>query len=247
MHVAMTAIFDPSTMDGRLRVLEDQVVHRIAAVPGPAVPASLVAGALPAQPPDLGGGPRLRPRLPHPSDRSPEPGRPPRAGRDGRPDRQHAAGPEPAPLGALRRRGPGRRQHRGGHQDAPLRGRRGVGRRADGEPVRPRAGRARPRPSAAPGARADPVRRRDAAACAHVARPAHGRHRAPPRHHAEDRLRPRVTPPRPRRRRRRRAPDRPAHAVERADHRRIAACRSPGSSSRTSRRSRTRWAARSTT
>ena len=139
MHVAMTAIFDPSTVpDGySFEKVKEFIQSRLHLVPPfrrrvVEVPFRLNH--------DLGRGPGLRPRLPHPPDRDPEPGWPPRARRPRRADRQHAARPQPSPVGAVRGGGPGRGQHRRRHQDAPLRGGRRVRRRADGQPVRLRPG-----------------------------------------------------------------------------------------------------------
>ena len=161
MHVAMTAIFDPSTMQGgyEFQAIKDFIESRLHLVPP--FRRRIVSVPFRLEPPDLGGGPGLRPRLPHPSHRSPEPRRAPGAGRGGRADRQHPTRPEPTALGAVRRRGPGRRQHRCGHEDAPLRRGRRVGCGADGQPVRPRPRRAGARSAGAADAGADPVRHAD--------------------------------------------------------------------------------------
>ena len=77
MHVASTAVFDPSTVPGRLLVRQGEGAGRQPAPPAAAVPPPAGRGAVRAAPPAVDRGPRLRPRLPR------APGRPARAGRRG--------------------------------------------------------------------------------------------------------------------------------------------------------------------
>ena len=162
MHVAMTMIFDPSTMPGGYSF--EQVKEFIGA-------------ALHLVPPFRRRLVEVPFRLHHPLwVEDPDfdldyhirriggarPGRPSRAGRAGRPDRQHAARPQPSAVGAVGRRGPERRQRRRGHQGPPLRDRRRLRRRADGPPLRPRAGAGASRPGAEREPERDPDRPRAA-------------------------------------------------------------------------------------
>ena len=107
MHVAMTLVFDPSTVPGGLLLREDQGGHRHPHPLRPGVPAPAGRGAVPAGPPGLGGRPRLRHRLPRAAGRAPRAGRAARAGRPGRRHRRPPARPFEAAVGDLDRRGAG--------------------------------------------------------------------------------------------------------------------------------------------
>ncbi len=76
-------------------------------------------------PSDVAGELRGRPDLPRAALSGRQSRRAARARRGGRPDRQHAAGPQPAAVGDVLHRGPGRRPNRGARQDPSRAGRRG--------------------------------------------------------------------------------------------------------------------------
>ena len=114
---------------------------RVAARPGPAVPAPPGGGALRHPPPAVDRGPRLRSRL-APARTSPCPratATMPRPHRSGRQAGGHPPRPHPAPVGDVDHRRDRRRPRRPADQGPPRRHRRRVGRGADGGHPRPRA------------------------------------------------------------------------------------------------------------
>ena len=140
MHVAMTMVFDPSTVPGGYSFdrMKESIAERTPLRPG--LPAPPGRGAR------SGSATRCGSTIPdfdidyHVRLAAvPEPGRAARAGRPGRRHRRPPARPVPAAVGDVDRRGPGRRPHRLHRQDAPLDGGRGVRRRAALGALRPRA------------------------------------------------------------------------------------------------------------
>ena len=87
-------------------------------------------------PPDVAGELRGRPRLPRAPVPRRQSRRPPPAGRGGRQDREHPAGPQQAAVGDVLHRGVGQRPHRGAGQDPSRAGRR----RRVGQPAGSRDG-----------------------------------------------------------------------------------------------------------
>ena len=99
MHVAMTMVLDPATMPGgysfdKLKAFIRSRLHVV-----PLFHRRLAEVPFRPEPPGLGRGPGLRPRLPRPPHRCPLARGPSRARRDRRPDRQHATRPHQAALG----------------------------------------------------------------------------------------------------------------------------------------------------
>ena len=159
MHVAMTAVFDPSTVPGRVLVPADPPAHQRPHPPGAGVPAPTGGGADAARPSRLGGRPRVRHRQPPPAGRAAVPWGHARAGRLRGRRHQPPAPPRPPALGDVDRGGARGREDRAGRQDAPQHHRRRVRRGAAERPLRPRARPAADAPAdGAPTRLAHPVR-----------------------------------------------------------------------------------------
>ena len=87
MHVSALMIVDPSSAPGGFDFERLKALTRRTVADGPAIPLEARRRALRSRPTGLGGGGRLRPRLPHPSHRGSRARRTTRAGRARRPPR----------------------------------------------------------------------------------------------------------------------------------------------------------------